>query len=134
MTKQLTALEARKWMVENPDGELLDKEGDPWRWSSVEYRFQTWIRANGELMWISGIPDYQDLFRHKETPQRPTHLTLGNVDEWLEKAAHIRLKHLEWGKIHNEYRMTGWTVPGYMLVKTALREGCTIEVIKWRDP
>lgn len=92
-------------------------------------------RSSGDYAWnlerIRMIID-NAIARSKAT-QRPTHLTLDNVDEWLPQAKEVLIAKDNYLPEHRNHYGAGWAPATYVLIKQALREGCTVEVLQWRE-
>lgn len=134
MTKQLTALEARKWMVENPDISLRASDGNLYYWDKQAYHFYENHLVDGWCC-LKVIGPHLTFEPPSSKPQRPTHLTLENVDEWFSQAREISLNHPGCvPKFISQRKLAGWSVDDWLHVRFALRDGsCTVEVIKWRS-
>jgi hypothetical protein len=53
------SLKLRKWLVENPNQELLDEDGDKWRWSTEACRFEIKIKSRSQWVQASGPVDWR---------------------------------------------------------------------------
>lgn len=132
--KQLTALEARKWMVENPGKRIKSRlSSHCYYWSAELYAFCS-VHEDGTFPQDCNTPlnGTYEIYTVPE-PQRPTHLTLDNVDEWLPRAYAIIVNKQGFnGDQWQQDYLGSWAIESYVQIKSALREGCTVEVTKWQ--
>lgn len=124
--KTLTALEARKWMIENPGMELIDGVGMRWKWSAEQYSHVLYF--NSDRSWGIALPRSNATF----TLPQPELRFLKDIRE-LEGVEQVRYVRPSWLYSTGERtvnRESGWGVLFVAEIQTLLSLGVQIEVVK----